>query len=103
MIFDLRGQPLCRGIERWPFGDGPGKQKATPFETKIIMQVRGLMFLNHELEIALRRSISRMPPLGLLRHFKIPLAPVLLQVWLFVAICLAPLGHLRSLSAVSGS
>ena len=46
VILHLHGQPLDGGIERGPFGHGPGEQDTIPFQAKIVMQLRSLMLLD---------------------------------------------------------
>src|SRR5579862_1759080 len=52
MILHLHGEPLDGGIERRPFGNRPGKQHAIKFQTEIVMQLRGTVFLDHVLQRA---------------------------------------------------
>ena len=48
MIFDLHCKSLHAGIEGWSFGDGPRLEDAVYFETKVIVQLSGAMFLDHK-------------------------------------------------------
>jgi len=47
MIFDLDGEALIMQIDRRTLGDGPGFQYAVKFETEIVVQARGGVFLDY--------------------------------------------------------
>ena len=47
MIFHLHREALHGRIERGALRHGPGEKYAAPFQTKIIMQVRGHVFLHN--------------------------------------------------------
>ena len=46
VILHLHGQALNRRIERRPLWHRPREQHAIPLQAEIVMQMRGLMFLN---------------------------------------------------------
>src|SRR5580700_2162276 len=48
MILNSHGQPFDRWIKRGSFGNCPRQQHSLPFETKVVVQVTGLMLLNNE-------------------------------------------------------
>ncbi len=50
MVFDMHGQSLDFGVEGRPFRHRPALQRAIEFEAKVIMQVRGVVLLNAELQ-----------------------------------------------------
>ena len=53
MILDVDGQPSLARFHRRAFGDGPAFKYTVGFQSKIIMQVRGVVFLHHEDWLAL--------------------------------------------------
>jgi hypothetical protein len=48
MIFNLHGEPLNRWVERQAFGHRPALQYAIYFQTEVIMQATGRVFLDKE-------------------------------------------------------
>jgi len=48
MIFDLHREPLHRRIHDGFLGHGPALEHSAHLETKIIVEVSGVMLLNHE-------------------------------------------------------
>ena len=48
MVFDLDGQALFRRIEAGAFWDGPAYEDAVHFEAEIVVQARGVVFLDDE-------------------------------------------------------
>ncbi|MNF90082.1 hypothetical protein D3C76_791920 [compost metagenome] len=50
MVFDMHRQTLDRRIQRRAFGHGPALERTFELQAKIIMQVRGVMLLNAELQ-----------------------------------------------------
>src|SRR5580692_7028909 len=50
VIFDHHGQALLGWVEGGAFGDGPGFEDAVDFQAQVIVQVRGVMPLDAELE-----------------------------------------------------
>ncbi len=48
MIFDHGGQALGRGIERRPFGHGPGLEHAVHFQAEVVMQAGSIVPLHTE-------------------------------------------------------
>ena len=52
MILHHHGQPLRSRIERRAFGNRPGLQDAVDFQAQVVMQVRGVVPLDAELQRA---------------------------------------------------
>src|SRR5690606_20266173 len=50
MVLDMDGQGLHRRVERWPLGHGPAEHHAIEFEPEVVMQVRGPVLLDDELQ-----------------------------------------------------
>ena len=46
VVFHLHGQALVLGIERRSLGHSPGLEDAVEFEAQVIMEPRGVMFLD---------------------------------------------------------
>ena len=46
MVFDLDRKPLVMGIERRPFGHGPGFENAIQFEPQIVVEAGGVVLLD---------------------------------------------------------
>jgi hypothetical protein len=59
MVFDHHGQALVGGIERRSLGNGPGFQHVFHLKAKIIVQVRGPMFLHDKAMAGLGRELRR--------------------------------------------
>lgn len=52
MIFDLHGQPFDLGVGGGAFGNGPAFHDAIQFESKIEVELCGVVFLNDESQFA---------------------------------------------------
>jgi hypothetical protein len=46
MVFDMNGKPLVGRIKTWALGDGPAFQGAIKLKPEVIMQTRGVVFLD---------------------------------------------------------
>ncbi len=54
MILHHHGQALVVRVERGAFGDGPGFEDAVDFKPQVVMEVRGVVALDAELEWRVR-------------------------------------------------
>lgn len=48
MRFHVHGEPLVRGIGRWPFGHRPRLQRPFPLQPQVLVQVAGVVLVQHE-------------------------------------------------------
>ena len=55
MILGPHRQPLVRRVEAGTFGHGPAQQNAVQFQPEIVMQARGVVFLDEVRKLLLSR------------------------------------------------
>src|SRR5690606_29575018 len=48
MVFDAHGETLVGGIIGWALGHRPALEHAIEFDTKIVVETRGVVLLHHE-------------------------------------------------------
>lgn len=79
MILDTSCEAFHGGIERRTLRNSPGKQHSAPFQSKIIVQVGGLVFLHNVQKVTLRGS-DRCRSFRFLGYLEVPLLAVFPQI-----------------------
>src|SRR5437588_10491004 len=81
MIFYLRREALYGRIERRPLGHGPGQEHAAPLQAKIVVQIRGCMFLDDVQQVGFRGGLRLGSTARFRRDFEISFLLIFLERW----------------------
>ncbi len=79
VLFGLHCKPLHCRIERGALRDSPGKEHPAPFQAKIVVQIRGHMFLHNVNKRSLPLLLAVARPRWLGRHIEFAFFPVFLK------------------------